>query len=603
MADVGFITPQEKDGALRTPLKIQSRESAYFSKAPYFTEFIRQQVERKYGKEIIYLQGLRIYTSLNLSLQTAAQKAVEAGLSELDKRQGFRGPLRTLTVSELKDLQKTEDTLNPLSQTERYEGVILSKEDSKKHYTVWVEDRKGILPFSEITWALNLKPTPTFKPKKAKTPSDLLEVGDVVNVRLKQIPKKDQPLLFTLDQEPLVQGALLCIDPGTGYVKAMVGGRSFSDSQFNRAIHSRRQPGSAFKPIIYAAALEKNYTPATILMDSPVEYPGNDGGMYWAPKNYDKDFMGPITFRNALAHSRNVATIKILEDIGIGYALKEIKKFGIESPIKRNLSIALGTSGVSMPELTAAFAVFANGGEQVKTTFIEKIVTMKGDVLEENSPYVETQEGEVNVENGEREETFETFEQAEPGRPLPRERVLSPQNAFLMTHLLEGVIQHGTGQRAKTLGRPVAGKTGTSSDYGDAWFIGYTPSVLASVWVGFDDKASLGKDETGAGAALPIWLYFMNDALKDMPIEHFSVPDGIILKRVSLETGLPTSDDSQETIIEAFLDGTVPGELESQEKRETPFGLTGTMFPQSTKETPSKPPATNTFPQSPIDSH
>ena len=604
MADVGFITPQEKDRALRTPLKIQSKESAYFSKAPYFTEFIRQQVERKYGKEILYQQGLRIYTSLNLSLQTAAQRAVEAGLSELDKRQGFRGPLRTLAPSELKDLQKTEDTPSPLSQTERYEGIILSKEESRKQYTVWVEDRKGILPFSEMTWALNIKTTPTFKPKKAKTPSDLLEVGDVVNVRLKQIPKKDQPLVFTLDQEPLVQGALLCIDPRTGYVKAMVGGRSFSDSQFNRAIHSRRQPGSAFKPIIYAAALEKNYTPATILMDSPVEYPGHDGGMYWTPKNYDKNFLGPITFRNALAHSRNVATIKILEDIGIGYALKEIKKFGIESPINRNLSIALGTSGVSMPELTAAFAVFANGGEQVKPIFIEKIVTMKGDVLEENSPYFEIEGGEINVEDGEKEETFDTLGQYEPSRSLPRERVLSPQNAFLMTHLLEGVIQHGTGQRAKTLGRPVAGKTGTSSDYGDAWFIGYTPSLLASVWVGFDDKASLGKDETGARAALPIWLYFMTEALKDMPIEQFTVPEGIILKRVSLETGLPALDSDRETIIEAFLDGTSTGELKSEEEGLTPFVPPGTsIFPQSPKETPSKPPATSPFPQSPVDSH
>ena len=582
MADVGFITPQERDRALQTALKIQSRESAYFSSAPYVTEFIRQQVERRYGKEILYQEGLRIYTSLNLSLQRAAQKAVEAGLSELDKRQGFRGPLRTLSASEVKDLQKTKGTLNPLSQTEMYEGIILSKEDSKKHYTVWVEDRKGILPFSEMTWALNLKPTPTFKPKKAKTPSDLLDVGDVVNVRLKEIPKKDQPPLFALNQEPLVQGALLCIDPRTGHVKAMVGGRSFSESQFNRAIHSRRQPGSAFKPIIYAAALEKNYTPASILMDSPVEYPGNDGGVYWTPKNYDKNFMGPITFRNALAHSRNVATIKILEDIGIGYALKEIKKFGIESPVKRNLSIALGTSGVSMPELTTAFALFANGGEQVKPIFIEKIVTMNGDVLEESSPYVEIEEGEENTENGEREETSETVERSERSRPLPRERILSPQNAFLMTHLLEGVIQHGTGQRAKTLGRPVAGKTGTSSDYGDAWFIGYTPSLLASVWVGFDDKASLGKDETGARAALPIWLYFMDEALKDMPIEHFSVPQGIILKRVSLETGLPTTDGSEETIIEAFLDGTVSGEPESQEKKETPSGPPGTsMFPQT----------------------
>jgi len=339
-------------------------------------------------------------------------------------------------------------------------------------------------------------------------------------------------------------------------------------------------------------------------MDSPVEYPGHDGGMYWAPKNYDKNFMGPITFRNALAHSRNVATIKILEDIGIGYALKEIKKFGIESPIKRNLSVALGTSGVSMPELTAAFAVFANGGEQVKSIFIEKIVTMKGDVLEENSPYLEIEEGEANVENGEREETVETFGQYEPSRSFARERVLSPQNAFLMTHLLEGVVQHGTGQRAKSLGRPVAGKTGTSSDYGDAWFIGYTPSILASVWVGFDDKASLGKDETGARAALPIWLYFMDEALKDMPVEHFLVPDGIVLKRVSLEAGLPATDDSQETIIEAFIDGTVAVEPESQEARENPVQFPGTVvFPQSPKETPSKPPTTTPFPQSPVDSH
>ena len=245
-----------------------------------------------------------------------------------------------------------------------------------------------------MTWALQVKPTAHYKPQKVKTPGDLLKIGDVVTVRLKDVPKKDQALIFTLDQEPLAQAALLCLDPRTGYVKAMVGGRSFGESQFNRAVFSRRQPGSAFKPIIYAAALEKGYTPSTILMDSPVEYPGHDDGTYWAPKNYDKDFMGPITFRNALAHSRNVVTIKILEDIGIGYALKFIKRIGIESPVKRDLSIALGTSGVSMPELTAAFGVFANGGDRIKPIFIEKIVTMKGEVVEENSSYVEIEEKE-----------------------------------------------------------------------------------------------------------------------------------------------------------------------------------------------------------------
>jgi penicillin-binding protein 1A len=385
-----------------------------------------------------------------------------------------------------------------------------------------------------------------------KTPADLLKTGDVVHVKVKEPAKKDQPLILALEQEPLVQGALICSDPKTGYVKAMVGGRDFSESQFNRAVHSRRQPGSAFKPFIYAAALEKGYNPSTLLMDSPVEYSDYDGGHYWAPKNYDKHFMGPITFRNALAHSRNVVTVKILEDVGVGYALKFIKKMGIESPIKRDLSIALGTSGASMLELTSSFAVFANGGERIKPIFIKKIVTMKGEVIEENTPYIELEEPE------EEEEGEEDTAVTPPPTPITKERVISPQNAFIITHLLEGVVQHGTGQRAKVLGRPVAGKTGTSSDYADAWFIGYTPSLLAGVWVGFDDKASLGKNETGSRAALPIWISFMDQALRDAPAEPFRVPEKIVLLRVNLETGTPADGSSPQTILEAFVEGTSP---------------------------------------------
>ena len=561
MVEVGIISPEEKQKALRTPLKIQSRESAYFSKAPYFTEFIRQQVERKHGKEKLYQEGLRIYTTLDLSLQKMAQRSLEMGLRELDKRQGFRGPIQTLSLNELKSLShQKKEAVTPLAQNEIFEGVILSKDDSKKFFTVWVEDRKGILPFSEAAWALHVKPTPHFKPQKVKDPSDLLKIGDVVQVRVKESPKKGQPLILILDQEPVAQGALLCIDPKTGYVKAMVGGRDFSESQFNRAIHSRRQPGSAFKPIIYAAALEKGYNPSTVLMDSPVEYEDQDGGTYWAPKNYDKNFMGPITFRNALAHSRNVVTVKILEDIGVDYALKFIKKLGIESPIKRDLSIALGTSGVSMLELTQAFAVFADGGERIKPIFIKKIVTMKGEVIEENYPYVELEEKEDDEET--------------PDSPslVPKERVISPQSAFIMTHLLEGVVQHGTGQRAKVLGRPIAGKTGTSSDYADAWFIGYTPSLLTSVWVGFDDKTSLGKDETGARAALPIWVSFMSQALKDTSIEGFKVPEGITLVKVNIETGLRSDGGPQETVMEAFVEGSAPAEKEDHEKEGSSSG-------------------------------
>jgi penicillin-binding protein 1A len=555
MTELGFISREQKEKALRTPLKIQSRESAYFSKAPYFTEFIRHQVERKYGKERLYHEGLRIYTTLDLSLQTEAQKSVEMGLRELDKRQGFRGPLNSLSQKEVKELlDKKKGMLNPLPQNQIFEGVILSKDDSKKTYTVWVEDRKGILPFSEMAWALNIKPTPKYRPQKVKTPGDLLHTGDMVHVRVKESFKRDQAPVLSLEQEPLVQGALLSLDPKTGHVRAMVGGRDFSESQFNRALNARRQPGSAFKPFIYAAALEKGYTPSTILMDSPVEYSDPDGGTYWAPKNYDKDFMGPITFRNALAHSRNVVTVKILEDIGVGYALKVIKKLGIESPVKRDLSIALGTSGVSMLELTAGFGTFANGGEQVKPIFIKKIVTMKGEVLEENNPYVEMEEKE------------EEEEMPQAPSPVLKERVISSQNAFIMTHLLEGVVQHGTGQRVKVLGRPIAGKTGTSSDCSDAWFVGYTPSLLTGVWVGFDDKTSLGEKETGARAALPIWISFMNQALRNTPIQTFHPPQGITLIRVNIETGLPSDRESAETIMEAFIDGSIPWEKESLEK-------------------------------------
>jgi penicillin-binding protein 1A len=560
MTELGLISQEQKEKTLRIPLKIQSKESAYFSKAPYFTEFIRHQVERKYGKEKLYQEGLRIYTTLDLSLQRIAQKSVEMGLRELDKREGFRGPLHTLSPKQVKELLiKKKGTLSPLHQNETFEGVVLSKDDSKKFYSVWVEDRKGILPYSDMSWALNIKPTLNYKPQKVKTPGDLLNTGDVVYVRVKEPPKKDQPPALTLEQDPLVQGALLCFDPKTGLVKAMVGGRDFSESQFNRAISSRRQPGSAFKPMIYAAALEKGYTPSTILMDSPVEYSDPDGGTYWAPKNYDKEFMGPITFRNALAHSRNVVTVKILEDIGVGYTLKFIKKLGIESPIKRDLSIALGTSGVSMLEMASAFAVFANGGERINPIFIKKIVTMKGEVLEENTPYIEIQEEE--------EETPEI------SSAILKDRVISPQNAFIMTHLLQGVVQHGTGQRAKVLGRPVAGKTGTSSDYSDAWFIGYTPSLLTGVWVGFDDKTSLGKNETGSRAALPIWISFMDQALKNIPIETMEPPKGITFIKVNIETGLPSDKDSPETIMEAFIDSSILWEREGSEKENPSSGV------------------------------
>lgn len=532
MLHLGFISREDQEQALQEPLILQPKENACFSKAPYFTEWIRQQVERKYGKERVYQEGLKIYTTLDLSFQKAAQKALDTGLRELDKRKGFRGPIRTVTGKELKNLlNRKRGALLPLSSDQILEAVVLSKDDSKGLYWIWVEGRIGGLPYSEMRWALPMKKAAVSHSDTARSASDVLKTGDVVHVKANHPSPKVHFPVFRLEQEPIVQGAVLCVDPHTGYVKAMVGGRNFEKSQFNRVVDSKRQPGSAFKPFIYAAALEKGYTPLTVLMDSHVEYFNDEEGTSWAPENYDKKFKGPISFQDALAYSRNAATVKLLEKIGIGNALRFIKRSGIESPIKRNLSIALGTSEISMLELTSAFGVFANRGERVTPVFIRKIVTLNGEILEENRPHFESEEDDLEGEWKEKQV------------PVRRESILPPQDALLMTRLLQGVVEYGTGQKAKALGRPVAGKTGTSSGFADAWFIGYTPSLLASVWVGFDDKTSLGENETGARAALPIWVSFMRQALRNGPIEHFKAPDEIALVKASIDFEETASDD------------------------------------------------------------
>ena len=318
-----------------------------------------------------------------------------------------------------------------------------------------------------------------------------------------------------------LQGALMCMDPDTGYVRAMVGGKDFKKSKFNRAIQAKRQGGSAFKPIIYAAALDKGYTPATIIVDSPISYDNLIGGEPWQPKNSDGEFRGPITFREALAKSINVVTVKILEDLGIDYAARYAGILGITSPLNMDLTMALGSSSVSLLELTRAYAVFAAQGRIVEPIFVTKVVDQNGMVLEENKPQAE--------------------------------EVISPQTAYIMTSLLKGVVQNGTGARAQAIGRPCAGKTGTTNDYVDAWFIGYTPEIVTGVWVGFDEgNQPLGENETGSQAALPIWVEFMKEALKHKEVQDFPVPEGIVFVNIDSKTGLPATPNSTSIIPESF---------------------------------------------------
>ncbi len=328
------------------------------------------------------------------------------------------------------------------------------------------------------------------------------------------------------------EGALLCFDLESGYIKVMVGGRDYKRSQFNRATQARRQTGSSFKPIVYASALDKGYTPASVLVDAPVVFEW--GHQRWAPKNYGDTYMGPITLRTALTHSVNVVTVKLAQSIGIDYIRSYAQKLGITSPLYSNLSMALGSSSLSLYELTRAYGIFANRGNDFRPIFIKKILDRNGNLLEENLPLWQSEEA------------------------AEEEPVLNPQTAYLMTTLLQSVVQNGTGWRAKSLGRPTAAKTGTTDEFLDAWFIGYTPELLTGVWVGFDDERTLGENETGARAASPTWVSFMSKVLKDKPVKDFPIPEGIEFMKVDARTG--ELNAGKEGVLECFKEGTGPAE-------------------------------------------
>jgi penicillin-binding protein 1A len=353
-----------------------------------------------------------------------------------------------------------------------------------------------------------------------------------LNRGLKELEKREE-FPRTKGVPLSLEGALICFDLETGYVRTMVGGRDYRKSQFNRATQARRQTGSAFKPIVYAAALDRNYTPASLIVDSPVIFEWGD--RRWTPKNFEERFLGPITLRSALTHSVNVVTVKIAQDIGVDYIMNYAKMLGISAPLHRNLSMALGSSSLSLYELAKAYAVFANQGRLFRPTFIKKILDRNGNLLEENLPLFYSQESSE------------------------RDQIISPGTAYLMTNLLQGVVQNGTGYRAKVLGRPVAGKTGTTDHFVDAWFIGYSPDLLTGVWVGFDDDRPLGENETGSRAASPIWVSFMSQVLKEKPLKDFPIPDGVEFIEIDPNTGrIP---EGGEVILECFKEGTGPPEV------------------------------------------
>ena len=516
-------------------------------------------------------------------MQKAAQNALKTHLLELDRRQGYRGPIRHLEESERDELSSSlQQALDkdPVEEGEIYEGIVTEVNDKEQYVDVNIgKATMGRIPMSDMKWARTPDPEIDFLDGVIKRPSEALAVGDLIKVKVSGAAENSERLAFSLYQEPKAQGAVMALNPLSGHVKAMVGGFDFRLSKFNRAIQSRRQPGSAFKPIIYAAALDAGYTPASIIHDSPIIYRGDEDDFTWKPKNYEDRFYGPTTLRTALTNSRNVVSIKIVQDLGLDYIIEYARRLGIRSHLDRDLSLSLGSSGLSLLELASAFSVFPAGGKRPAPVFITKITDRDGKVLEENiveddSIFVAKKEDEEVVNGGskdpsqagkEKEEEIKLVELPDSLKDLSPDYAITPQTAYIMTNLLQGVVQRGTGWRAKALKRPVGGKTGTTNDQYDAWFAGFTPDLVAVSWVGFDQEAPLGKNETGSRAASPIFVDFMKDIYEDMPVETFPIPEGIVFAKIDAKSGLLASPGQEDDVIfEAFAEGTAPRESAEQ---------------------------------------
>jgi penicillin-binding protein 1A len=541
MVHEGYITEAAAEAAYAEELTIHPRVNRHVAGAAYFAEQVRRHLEQTYGEEGLYTGGLQVRSTMNVAMQEAAERAVRENLREHDKRQGYRGPQKVLAEQE--ELAFLAEQAAALDKRPPQDGdllkVVLSG-GSDKALQVRYGRSSGEISLKSAGWAGPLRVV-----GRDKTPgATRLPIGSLLEVRVEKRRTDGSPEL-ALEQEPLAEGALVALEPGSGHVKAMVGGYDFSRSQFNRALQARRLPGSAFKPLIYAAALDKGYTPASVILDTPVIYKERlESGeeTEWKPKNYTEKFYGPVSVRSALTHSLNVITIKMLEDIGVGYAAGYARMLGVSSPMARDLTMALGSSALTPIELATAYTVFASGGVRVSPTYITRVTDRDGHILESVDP--------VDFPQGPR-----------PGQrliPQAAERVISAETAYLVTNLMESVVRDGTGARAKTLGRPVAGKTGTTNDLKDAWFAGFVPQLVAVSWIGYDQERPLGKGETGSRAALPAWLSFMQEAVKEMVPLDFPVPDSIEFRPIDPETGLLAPEDSAQAYIEAFAPGTAP---------------------------------------------
>ena len=558
MVQAGFISPAQRVEALAVEVKVYPASQQNIFASPYYVGEVRRVFAEKWKDLDLDSDGLEIVTAVDVEADALASQALQTGLREVDKRRGWRGPLLRMTEAEYR-VKYGDLKLLPGIPVRAY-----VKSTTRTHAQVVVGAQEHVVDLSESGWAKKflLKDDST----QFGNPGDVIKTGDVIEVSVKKQggssaqPANVYPAKIVLDQTPDIEGSIVLIDPLSGEVRSMIGGYNYEQSQFNRVTQSLRQPGSSFKPVVYLAAIDKfNYTPSTIVQDAPRTF--RVGDTFWTPANFDEQFLGPITLRTALEKSRNLVSADIVSRIGIDAPIHYARLMGISSPLGRNLSLSLGSSEVTPLEMTRAYGVFPAKGVLFDSVFVTKITDRFGRVLYD-----------YNSE-----------------KPLQARQVINENSAFVMANMMKGVVEHGTGYKVKELGRLVAGKTGTSNDQMDTWFIGYTPSWVCGVWVGFDQKKTIGPKETGGVVAAPIWLYFMRDFLRyekqrqeeklnkeaheeatrlgisyvapTVPEQlDFAVPDGVEPLWVSKGSGHRAHEGSSGAILEYFVKGTEPEE-------------------------------------------
>jgi penicillin-binding protein 1A len=564
MLDVGFITEADHARAIASPLEV-ARHPRQAELGPFFAEEVRQYLEKAYGVDRLYHEGLQVETTLDLRTQTATETALRNGLLRLDHRRGYRGPIARGQRLDLEgDAIEAAAGRNPVPET-WIPGLVLEAGLNEAH--VRTAEGNIVVGRPGIAWT------------SRRSPSEILRAGDIAWFRERldeKKPKDDKKPAepyWMLEQEPEVEGAALVLESASGALRGMVGGWDFRRSKFNRANQALRQVGSAFKPFVFGAALENGFTAADTLFDAPALFPGSDGLLTYSPRNYYRKYYGMLTLRRALELSVNVTSVKLMDLVGVGSAIDFARRCGITGPLPAYPSLALGSADLVPLEMAAAYASFANQGVLVKPYLVERVVSGSGAVLEQHEAQAS--------------------------------KALEASTAFVLTSMLEGVVDRGTGARLSDLPLDIAGKTGTTNDYTDAWFIGYTPRFTILVWVGYDQKRSLGKRMTGAEAALPIWREIAESGLRDGWLregERFDVPPGIEFRPVEYRTGLAATPAAERTISEAFIAGTAPDRpfearwarildlpwaqqrpfYSAKDRERMPDGLTADNFPSET---------------------